>query len=103
MPSAMSISATANSMASPTWGGMTTLNTMISSHDDDRDRVAQAPQRADQRRVGEPSAAVEDRRNRDDVVGIGGVAHAQQEPESGQRKQLGHLVSVGEIYCNHLQ
>ena len=85
------MSATANSMARPTDGGMTTLNTMISDADDDhRDRVTEPPQRTDQGRVRESPAAVQDRGDRDDVVGIGRVAHAEQEAEACQREQLGH-------------
>jgi hypothetical protein len=43
--------------------------------------------------VDESAAAVEDRRDRDDVVGIGRVTHAQQESESGQGEQLCHVSS----------
>ena len=63
--------------------------------DDDGDRVSQAPQGADERRVNEPPAAVQDRGHGDDVIRIGGVAHAQQESESGQGDELGHPSSIG--------
>ena len=62
--------------------------------DDDRDRVPEPPQRADQGRVRESPAAVQDRGDGDHVVGIGRVAHAEQEAEAGEREQLGHRVSM---------
>ena len=93
MPRAMSMRATANSIASPTGGGITTLKAMIAHADDhDRHRVAEAPQGTDERQMREATASVQDRGHRDDVVGVGRVAHAEQEPESCEREELGHRV-----------
>ena len=64
---------------------------------DDRDsdhehghRVTEAPERPDQRAVQEALAAGENRGHRDDVIGVGGMPHAEQKAESGERDELRH-------------
>ena len=70
---------------------MTTLNTMISAPTMRTVIVWPRPHSAPISVVSsEPAAAVEDRGDRDDVVRIGRVAHAEQEPESGKGEQLRH-------------
>src|SRR5690242_11794283 len=44
-----------------------------------RERVANAPGRSDHRRAANISVARDDRRNGDDMIGIGGVAHPEHE------------------------
>ena len=96
MPSPMSMSATANSIASPTGGGMTTLVPLFVA-------AMRWRCRADQGRIQEALAAVQDRGHRDDVVRVGRVAHAEQESESGKGEQLRHPILHGGSYCNCLQ
>ena len=105
MPSAMSMRATANSIASPTGGGMTTSKAMIATPTTTTVTEWPSPHSAPIRvSVREAAAAVEDRGHRDDVVGVGRVAHAEQEAESCEREELGHrVVSVLIGYCNALQ
>jgi hypothetical protein len=45
------------------------------------DGVTQSPKRADQRGLGQGTFAAHDRGDRDDVVGIRGMAHAEKEPD----------------------
>ena len=70
---------------------------------DDRHGVAETPERTDQGQVGDSAAAIEDRRHRDDVVGVGRVAHAEQEAEACEGKELGHGRTPAVGYCNSLQ
>jgi hypothetical protein len=59
--------------------------------------------------VSEPPAAVQDRGDGDDVIGIGRVPHAEQEAEAGKGEQLTHRSLRGRCgpivrrYCKALQ
>ena len=104
MPSPMSMSATANSIGQPDRRRNDDIEADDQHADDDhRDRVAEPPERADQGRIQEALAAVQDRGHRDDVVRVGRVAHAEQESESGKGEQLRHPILHGGSYCNCLQ
>ena len=70
-------------------------------HDDrhadrhDRDGVPDAPGGADQRRARHAALATDDRRNGDDMVGVGRMPHPDEEAE----KQEGHKVQDGSGHC----
>ena len=70
-------------------------------HDDrctdrhDRDGVSYAPGGADQRRARHAALAADDRRDGDDVVGVGRMPHPEEEAE----KQEGHDVQGGSGHC----
>ena len=51
------------------------------TYGDDGDGVAAAPENADESRLGNGALAADDSGDCDDVVGIGCVAHAKQEPD----------------------
>jgi hypothetical protein len=63
-----------------------------SDHQDSQG-VPQAPERADQRRSRRTPVAGHDGRHRDDMIGVGGVAHAEEEPQRRDRKEAGHGVA----------
>ena len=58
-----------------------------------------APEQADDRRAGGRAVARYDRRHRDYVVGVGGVAHPEEEPEhrDGQQARHGALAAEAEL------
>src|SRR5262249_42881519 len=51
---------------------------------------AESPEGADNRRAGKFLLATEDSCDRDDVVGIGGVAHPEEKSESDDREEADH-------------
>ena len=53
----------------------------------DGQRVSEAPQRADGGRAPQPSLAADDGGHRDDVIGVGGVAHPEEDAERQERRQ----------------
>src|SRR4029077_3078378 len=56
------------------------------SHDEDRERVADSPKRANQRSVADPFVSRDDGRDGDDVVGVCGMAHPEKESKSDYGK-----------------
>ena len=60
--------------------------------DQDRERMPDAPGAADQRRAAQRALTADDRGDGDHVVGIGGVAHAEEEAQEEERRQIGDRV-----------
>src|SRR6185503_5852652 len=61
------------------------------SHNCDRHRMPDAPQRTDQRRRSKFALAAYDRGDSDDVIGIGRMAHPEKEAQCDERKQRDHV------------
>lgn len=61
---------------------------------EDRQRVADAPGGADQRRAADAGLAAHDGGDRDDVVGVGGVTHAENEAEGDDGEEVSHELQV---------
>src|SRR5919197_2658747 len=57
---------------------------------ENRERVANAPERADGRGAAPVPMAGDDRRDGDDVIRIGGVPHAEEETEENDGQQICH-------------
>src|SRR5262249_2668691 len=66
----------------------------------DRDRVSDSPYDADRRRTPRSSVAADDGRYGDDVIGIGGVPHPEEEPQRQDRKQTGHETAIPRCSAN---
>jgi hypothetical protein len=61
------------------------------SHDQDRERMADSPKHTNQRSMADLSIARDDSGDGDDVVGIGGVAHPEKESKSDDGEQADHF------------
>ena len=59
--------------------------------DENRYGVTKPPENTDQSSLPNAALATDDRRDRDDVVRIGSVAHAEEEAENNDRKKSDHL------------
>ena len=58
---------------------------------EDGQRVTESPDGADQACLADTSLLADDGRNRHHVVGIGGVAHAQQQPQTTDEEKRAEL------------
>ena len=64
------------------------------TNDENRDRVTQAPERANQRRLADASLTAHNRRYRDDMVRISRVAHAEKKTKRKDGKKGDHLIET---------
>jgi hypothetical protein len=55
--------------------------------------MPETPQDPDQRRIADRPLAADDRRNRNHVIRIGGVAHPEKEPQRGERQEGEHAAT----------
>ena len=60
------------------------------AYGNDSDGVAATPENADERGLQDGALAADDGGHRDYMIGIGGVAHAKQEPDSQNCETAGH-------------
>jgi len=58
-----------------------------------REAVADAPKNARPRRAANAALLADDVRNGDDVIGVGGVAHAEKKAEQKNREQRDHPIA----------
>jgi len=61
------------------------------AHNENRYGVTEPPERTDQSALTNAALAADDRRDGDDVVRIGSVAHAEEEAESNNGEESDHL------------
>ena len=61
------------------------------AHGENRYGVTEPPESTDQSALTNAALAADDRRDRDDVVRIGSVAHAEEEAESNDGEKSDHL------------
>ena len=59
---------------------------------ENRERVAESPENADEGGVADAALAADDGGDGDDVVGIGGVTHAEEETENDDRDESDHFL-----------
>jgi len=62
--------------------------------DEDRDGVAKAPEGADYGGVADAALAAHDGGHRDYVIGVGGMAHAEEEAKSDNGEECDHLLET---------
>src|SRR5580692_5303316 len=61
-----------------------------SADEDDGDGVAESPKRADERGFGKGTFAADDGGDGNDVIRVGGMAHAKEEADKENRKSADH-------------
>ena len=66
------------------------------THDQHGERVAESPYDADSGRCHQTALAAQDGRDRDNVIGIGGMTHAEQQPEERNSEWRG----IGRVHWN---
>ncbi len=65
-----------------------------SADDEQREAVSDAPENSGQRRAADLTLAAHDGGDRDDVIGIGSVPHAEKKPEEEKRDERHHNVTA---------